>query len=114
MTIVWSPEAIDDLTALRAFIARDDPAAGQRVALHIIDNVETLLSQNPKMGRIGRVHGTRELVIARSPFIVPYSWKAKSSKSCGCFMARAAGRQSSEDVLFSIERASTVQTCQLA
>jgi toxin ParE1/3/4 len=72
MTPVWSPEAIDDLAALRAYIEQDDPAAAQRVALHIVHNVQTLLAENPKMGRPGRVPGTRELVIPRTPFIVPY------------------------------------------
>ena len=72
MTPVWSPEAIDDLAALRAYIAQDDPAAAQRVALHIVLNVETLLPNNLDMGRAGRVPGTRELVIPKTPFIVPY------------------------------------------
>jgi toxin ParE1/3/4 len=72
MIPVWSPEAIDDLSALRADIEQDDPAAAQRVALHIVTNVETLLANNPEMGRPGRVPGTRELVIPRTPFIVPY------------------------------------------
>jgi toxin ParE1/3/4 len=72
MIPVWSPEAIDDLSALRANIEQDDPAAAQRVALHIVTNVETLLANNPEMGRPGRVPGTRELVIPRTRFIVPY------------------------------------------
>ena len=72
MTPVWSPEAIDDLLSLRAYISEHDPGAAQRVALHIIHNVETLLSKNPAMGRPGRVPGTRELVIPRTPFVVPY------------------------------------------
>jgi toxin ParE1/3/4 len=72
MTPIWSPEAISDLIALRAYIAKDDPAAAQRVALRIIDAVETLLSENAEIGRPGRVRGTRELVIPRTPFIVPY------------------------------------------
>jgi toxin ParE1/3/4 len=72
MTPIWSPEAIADLVALRAHIEQDDPAAAQRVALHIIHNVETLLPNSPEMGRPGRVPGTRELVIPRTPFIVPY------------------------------------------
>jgi len=37
MTPVWSPEAIDDLAALRAYIEQDDPAAAQRVVLRIIE-----------------------------------------------------------------------------
>ena len=32
MRLIWSPEAIDDLTALRDHIAADDPAAAKRVA----------------------------------------------------------------------------------
>jgi len=72
MTPVWSPEAIADLAALRSYIEQDDPAAAQRVALHIVTNVERLLSNNPEMARPGRVPGTRELVIPRTPFIVLY------------------------------------------
>ncbi len=72
MTLIWSPEAIADLVALRAYIEQDDPVAAQRVSLHIIHNVETLLPNSPEMGRPGRVPGTRELVIPRTPFVVPY------------------------------------------
>ena len=72
MNPVWSPEAIEDLAALRAYIEQDDPQATRRVALHIIQNVEALLPQNPQMGRPGRVPGTRELVIPQTPFIMPY------------------------------------------
>jgi toxin ParE1/3/4 len=72
MITVWSPEALNDLTALRAYIEQDDPKAAPRVALHIVRNVETLLPNNPEMGRPGRVPGTRELVIPKTPFIVPY------------------------------------------
>jgi toxin ParE1/3/4 len=72
MIIVWSPQAIDDLAALRAYLAEDDKAAAQRTVLHIIRNIEQLLSDNPNMGRPGRVPSTRELVVARTPTIVPY------------------------------------------
>jgi toxin ParE1/3/4 len=60
MTPIWSPEAIADLAALRAYIAQDDPAAAQRVALHIIRNVETLLPKRPEGdGRVEfRVHAS--------------------------------------------------------
>jgi toxin ParE1/3/4 len=72
MTILWSPEAIEDLTSLRTHIADDNPAAARGVVLHIMHNIEQLLSDNPQMGRPGRVPGTRELVVPRTPFIVPY------------------------------------------
>jgi toxin ParE1/3/4 len=57
---------------LRAYIEKDNPSAAQRIALHIIHNVEILLPASPEMGRPGRVPGTRELVIPRTPLIVPY------------------------------------------
>jgi toxin ParE1/3/4 len=72
MNIVWSPQAIADLGALRDYIAQDNKAAAQRMALHIIQNVEQLLLGNPSMGRPGRVVGTRELVVPGTPYIVPY------------------------------------------
>jgi toxin ParE1/3/4 len=72
MIPVWSPEAIEDLIALREYIAQDDPSAARRIGLHIIENIETLLPNNPEMGRPGRVPATRELVIPRTPFVVPY------------------------------------------
>jgi toxin ParE1/3/4 len=72
MNIVWSPEATQDLAVLHAYIAEDDPAAAMRTVLRILDIVETALAGNSRMGRPGRVPGTRELVISRSPFIVPY------------------------------------------
>ena len=75
MNIIWSPEAIGDLVSLRAYIAEDDPAAARGVVLHIIHNVELLLPNNPQMGRPGRVPGTRELVIPKTPFVVPYRLK---------------------------------------
>ena len=72
MIIVWSPQAVADLADLRAYIAEDNKAAAQRTALHIIRNIEELLSDNPGIGRPGRVPGTRELVVPRTPYIVPY------------------------------------------
>ena len=72
MNILWSREAVEDLTSLRAYIAQDDPAEARGVVFRIIHNIEQLLPDNPQMGRPGRVPGTRELVIPKTLFIVPY------------------------------------------
>ena len=72
MNIQWSDEAIDDLKSLHAFIAKDNPTAARKMALTIVEAVETNLPGNPRIGRPGRVNGTRELVIAQTPYIVPY------------------------------------------
>ncbi len=72
MNILWSPEAVEDLTSLRSYIAEDDPAAARKLVLHIMHSIQQLLPDNPQMGRPGRVPDTRELVISKTPFIVPY------------------------------------------
>jgi plasmid stabilization system protein ParE len=41
------------------------------MVLRILDAIEGLV-EFPNIGRPGRVHGTRELVVNRTPFIVPY------------------------------------------
>jgi toxin ParE1/3/4 len=53
MNPIWSPEAIADLAALRAYIAQDDPAAAQRVALHSSAMLRRYFPVAPKWG--GRV-----------------------------------------------------------
>jgi toxin ParE1/3/4 len=72
MNIVWSPEAIQDLVSLRAYIAQESPAGAKRTVLRVVEVVENLLPENPHIGRPGRVPGTRELVIPQTPYIVPY------------------------------------------
>lgn len=71
MIIKWLDDAVYDLQALRQYIAQDKPSAASRVAKDILKTVN-LLSKQPSMGRPGRVHGTRELIISRTPYIVPY------------------------------------------
>jgi plasmid stabilization system protein ParE len=63
---------MEDMQAIRTFIGKHDPATAQKVAQTIRFNVNTLLSENPKLGRPGRVPGTRELVIPQMPIIIPY------------------------------------------
>jgi toxin ParE1/3/4 len=71
ISILWSPEAIEDLSALRAYIAQENPSAARGVVLRIMHAIE-LLPDNPQIGRPGRVPGTRELVIPKTSFIIPY------------------------------------------
>ena len=69
--IVWSRRAVGHLAALREYIAAESPAAAARTARRILDSV-ALLATQPQMGRPGRVPGTREWVVPRTPYIVPY------------------------------------------
>ena len=72
MIVGWSAAALGDLVALRAYIVQHNPAAAERVVLDIIETVEQLLPAYPHIGRPGRVSGTRELVIPKTEYIVPY------------------------------------------
>lgn len=74
MIIKWLDDAVDDLRALRQYIAQDNPPAANRVAKQILKTVE-LLSKQPAIGRQGRVFNTRELIISNTPYIVPYRVK---------------------------------------
>lgn len=71
MRIVWFRSAIADLEEARAYIANDDPEAARRVASSIVHAVDRL-ARYPALGRPGRVPGTRELVVAGSPYVIPY------------------------------------------
>ena len=74
MKIRWLEDSIEDLTALRQYIAQENPAAARRVAKKIIRSVNLLLDQ-PGIGRAGRVPNSRELVVTGTPFLVPYRIK---------------------------------------
>jgi addiction module RelE/StbE family toxin len=67
----WDPKALVRLEAVGDYIAQDSPSAAARVVLGIMDAVDDLAA-HPLRGRPGRVAGTRELVIPRTPYIVAY------------------------------------------
>lgn len=72
MRVVWTRQALAHLDEIQDFIALDSPAAAYRVALEVYTRTENGLSGSPRMGRIGRASGTRELVFADLPYIVVY------------------------------------------
>ncbi len=71
MRIRWTNKALDNLDAAVEFIAADNPGAVQKVAQTIQTSVQ-LLAEQPGIGRLGRVAGTRELVVSGLPYIIPY------------------------------------------
>jgi toxin ParE1/3/4 len=72
MEVVWRQVALNSLERARAYIAQDNPAAAERVREQILNAVRDLADM-PNMGRPGRVEGTRELVVAGTPYIVAYT-----------------------------------------
>ena len=63
--------ALRNLDEEAAYIAADDPAAARLVVERVLAAVDLLIDQ-PAVGRPGRVPGTRELVVPRTRYLVPY------------------------------------------
>lgn len=69
--LAWTPSAARDLGEFLGFVAADDPEAADRLAARLREAARRLLSF-PGLGRPGRVHDTRELVVPGTPVILAY------------------------------------------
>lgn len=72
MRLVWARTAIEDREGIFSHIDADSPKAAVHVDEQIVLATRRLLDF-PESGRSGRVAGTRELVIPRTPFIAVYT-----------------------------------------
>ena len=71
MRLNWGHRARRDLHELISYIAEDSFQAAELVATRILKTAE-LLSERPRVGRVGRVNGTREIVVLRTPYLLVY------------------------------------------
>lgn len=69
----WTRKALENMDAIAAYIAQDNPIRARSFIGEIKDKTE-LLAQFPAIGRPGRVPGTRELVVHEN-YVVPYRVK---------------------------------------
>lgn len=76
LTLVWLPKATLERVRQLDYIAQDNPLAAADQDDEVERQVDTL-QVHPKLGRPGRVKGTRELVISHTPFIVAYRLKGQ-------------------------------------
>ncbi len=74
MQIVWLKKALNNLEEIGQYIAQENSQAASQVVKEIVSQIGLLTTQ-PAAGRPGRVVGTRELVISRLPYLVPYRIK---------------------------------------
>ena len=71
MQVRWLRAALRNLDDEATYIAHDSPQAAQLVvqrALHAV----ALLAEQPGLGKPGRVPGTRELLVPKTRYVVPY------------------------------------------
>lgn len=71
MQVRWLRKAIQNLNNEAEYIAQENPTAAAEMFEYVKAKVEAL-GDLPATGRPGRVPGTRELVIDRYPYLVPY------------------------------------------
>ena len=88
MKPVWTRAAIRDLTHLRDYIARENPNAAREIASRIVDATDRVI-QFPEVGRVGRMNGTREMVVPGTKYLIIYRLK----KGAVHFLRVRHGRQ---------------------
>lgn len=68
----WTRQALADLDDACAWTAAHRPAGeAEALALRLAAAIEAL-REFPERGRPGRLEGTRELVVPRTSFLIPY------------------------------------------
>jgi toxin ParE1/3/4 len=76
-SVKWLRKALKNLEQAYNYIAETDVDAAIGVVLKI-QTATAQLSEFPMMGRVGRVEGTRELVIASTPYVIIYRVKGNA------------------------------------
>jgi toxin ParE1/3/4 len=71
LSVRWLRAALHFLEAQAAFVADDNPRAARERVARVRTAVEHL-RDHPKLGLVGRVPATRELIVAGTPYIIPY------------------------------------------
>lgn len=69
--IRWAPAAADDLEEIRNYLREHHPSLAQPTIRKLYD-VARSLKRFPNRGRIGHKEGTRELIVAPTPYIIVY------------------------------------------
>jgi addiction module RelE/StbE family toxin len=72
MQLEWSPHAVADLKAISEYIEQDRSLeTANRIARAIYSAIHSLRT-TPYRGRLGRIEGTREMVVSSLPYVVVY------------------------------------------
>jgi toxin ParE1/3/4 len=71
MRLRWTTPAADDLFQIVRHIQKDNASAARELA-QVLYNGCDRFRDFPRLGRKGRIDGTRELVLSSLPYIVVY------------------------------------------
>ena len=86
MRVRWLRRALRNLDEEASYIAAEDPKAARLVVGRVLDAVAKLAEQ-PGLGRPGRVPGTRELVVPKTRYLVPYRVRGEAVEILRVFHA---------------------------
>ena len=92
MRIVWTERAVTDLQKIENHIARERPAAAQRVAAHLLGSVEHL-AEFPHLGKPGPRPGMRSLVAP--PYMISYRVRTDTLQILSVWDGRRKPRKTS-------------------
>jgi addiction module RelE/StbE family toxin len=84
--IVWTEPARQDLREIFEYIAEENPNAARALLAEIRKRAGSL-EDNPELGRLGRVEGSRELVLTGTQYILPYRVKEQRIQILAVFHA---------------------------
>lgn len=56
-------------------LKKSNIAKAKKFVAQALEQIEEMLALNPAIGRAGRILGTREFVISKYPYILPYQVK---------------------------------------
>jgi toxin ParE1/3/4 len=71
LQIIWTKRALAQIESGFEFVAADNLSAAKRQDEMIVRAIQQLVSF-PELGRVGRVGGTRELVIPGTQYVAAY------------------------------------------
>lgn len=86
LTLHWTPAATSHLRSAFEYVSLDSARAAHALIERIFSVAERL-RDFPRMGREGRAEGTRELVIAGTPFVVVYRLHGRGIEMLAVFHA---------------------------
>jgi plasmid stabilization system protein ParE len=72
LKVIIHEAACNDLENIVGWIAKDSPTSARSVAERVLDTIENKIPLFPRIGRIGKVEGTREWILRGLPYIVVY------------------------------------------
>ena len=72
MRVSFTPQARDDLIAIRDWIAQDDDRAAERVVSRIVQTA-MMFGQFPLLEHVGQVEGTRDFSVVGLPYRIVYA-----------------------------------------